>query len=138
MDLSLPSDATTLCWVRLLLTGGLALVLGDAALDKFRDWSGNAGYVKQVFAKSALLPLAVPLLAVLATLMTLGALACLGGVVQLLFGWSPGLAWAGALFAALTFLGLLFGLQIGKNHEAAKGVTIYFALSVLTLWSLRG
>ncbi len=132
----LPSSLTTLWWLRLLLLGCLALVMTDAALDKATGWSGNAEYVKKVFGSSRLRPLAVPLLAVLAVLMGSAALGCLGGIVQLLLGVPPSLGWLGALLSCLTFLALLFGLQIGRDHDSAKGVVVYFLISVLGLWAV--
>jgi len=130
----LPSSETTLWWIRLLFLGCLALVMTDAALDKATGWTGNAEHVKKMFERSRLRSLAVPLLGVLSVLMGTAALGCLGGIVQLLWGAPPSLGWLGALMSSVTFLALLFGLQIGRDHDSAKGVAVYFLISVLGLW----
>lgn len=136
MELPLPSHDVVIWWLRLLLLLAIALVMGDAALDKVRDWQGNAGYAREVFSKSILRSLAVPMLFVLALMMGAAAIASAAGIVQLLLGRSPGFGLVGAVLSALVFLGLLFGLQIGKNHEAAKGVTVYFLVSAVAVWSM--
>lgn len=134
---ALPSGDTTRWLVRLLLTLLLAILFVDAALEKFRDWRGTLGFFREHFAKTWLRPFVVPLLAVLTGMMTAAALACLGGVAQLLAGQPPSLAWWGAALSAATLLSLFFGQQVAKDHAGANGLVPFFLASLFALWVLQ-
>jgi hypothetical protein len=133
----LPSGDTTRWLLRLLLTLLLAIVFTDAAIEKFRDWSGTLGFFREHFAKTWLRPFVAPLLAVLTGLMVAAAIACAGGVVQLLLGQPPSLAWWGAALSAVTLLSLFFGQQVAKDHAGANGLVPFFLASLFALWVLQ-
>jgi len=135
---ALPTGDTTRWLVQLLLILLLAIVFVDAALEKFRDWSGTLGFFREHFAKTWLAPFVAPLLAVLTVLMTATAVACVGGAVQLLLGRPPLLAWWGAALAAVTLLSLFFGQQVAKDHAGANGLVPFFLASLFALWVLQG
>jgi hypothetical protein len=134
---ALPSGDTTRWLVRLLLTLLLAILFVDAALEKFRDWQGTLGFFREHFGKTWLGPFVTPLLLVLTAMMTAAAIACVGGVVQLLLGWSPTLAWWGAALSAVTLLSLFFGQQVAKDHAGANGLIPFFLASLFALWVLQ-
>jgi hypothetical protein len=134
---ALPAADTTRWLIRLLLTVLLAILFTDAALEKFRDWGGTLGFFREHFAKTFLRPFVVPLLALLTVMMTAAALACLGGVVQLLLGQTPALAWWGAAISAATLLSLIFGQQVAKDHAGANGLLPFFLASLFALWVLQ-
>lgn len=134
---ALPSGDTTRWLVRLLLTLLLAILFVDAALEKFRDWRGTLGFFREHFGKTWLRPFVVPLLVLLTVMMTAAAVGCVGGVVQLLLGQSPVLAWWGAALSAVTLLSLFFGQQVAKDHAGANGLIPFFLASLFALWVLR-
>lgn len=134
---ALPSADTTRWLVRLLLTLLLAILFTDAALEKFRDWSGTLGFFREHFGKTWLRPFVTPLLMVLTAMMTAAAIGCLGGAVQLLLGRPPVLAWWGAALSAATLLSLFFGQQVAKDHAGANGLLPFFLASLFALWVLQ-
>ncbi len=129
--MDLPDNALVLWWLRLVLSSALVVVLGDATLDKLRNWAGVSAFAREHFSKTWLRPVATPLMAVLSLMMALATLGCLIGIGQLLFGAPPAFGFYGAVLSSLTFLALLFGQQVAGNHQGANGIVPLLGLSVL-------
>lgn len=136
--MELPDTVVVLWWLRLVLLGALVVILGDATLDKVRNWSGAVAFTRAHFAKTWLRPVSTPLLAILSVMMALATVGCLAGMAQLLFGMPPVLGFHGAVLASLTFLALLFGQQAAGNLEGANGIVPLLVLSVLAVASFLG
>ncbi|HLT31485.1 MAG TPA: hypothetical protein VK013_15725 [Myxococcaceae bacterium] len=136
--MELPDNATILWWLRLVLLGALVVILGDATLDKVRNWSGAVAFTREHFAQTRLRALSTPLLAILSVMMGLATLGCLAGMVQLLVGSPPVFGFHGAVLASLSFLALLFGHQIAGNLAGANAIVPLLVLSVLAVASFLG
>lgn len=136
--MELSENAMVFWWLRLVLLGGLVVILGDATLDKIRNWSGAAAFTREHFSKTRLRALSTPLLAILSVMMALATVGCVAGIAQLLLGMPPWLGFHGAVLASLSFLALLFGHQAAGNLDGANAIVPLLILSILAVASFLG
>jgi hypothetical protein len=118
-------------WVaRTLVAAFLGVLFLQSGLDKVINWRSEKAYLTTHFAKSPLargVGLMLPVVTVIE--LTAGILSALG-VVQLLLGGRPTLAYGGSIAAGIGLTCLFLGQRVSKDYAGAAVLVPYFLLAV--------
>ncbi len=126
----LHNSAGALLLAQILVSGFLAILFLQSAIDKIVDRAGNLGWLQGHFAKS---PLAgfVPLLLTLITFFELAAgVLTAVGCAMLILRQSSVVAFYGAVVSAVSVIALFFGQRMAKEYAGAATLVPYFILTV--------
>ena len=121
----------------LLLLLFLIITFLQSALDKILDWKGNLSWLKSHFSQTPFKNM-VPLLlgTVMVTEIVAGTLCTIGFYFLIVEG-DGSIALAGAIFACLALLMLLFGQRLAKDCDGARTIAIYFMPAILLVFLLH-
>ena len=132
----LHTAAGALYLMQILTSAFLAILFLQSGIDKVVDRRGNLEWLKGHFAKS---PLAgfVPVMVTFITILEIlaGGLSAVGCAV-VLFGRGSGLAFYGAVLAAVSIVALFFGQRMAKDYAGAGTLVPYFLLTLATIYLL--
>lgn len=116
----------------------LAILFLQSGLDKVVDRRGNLGFLEQHFQRSPLRATVGPMfLAVTVLEVGTGVLSAVG-LLAILAGRGPVIAFWGAVLAALSLTALFFGQRMAKDYAGAAVLVPYFLLALAAIWVLGG
>jgi uncharacterized membrane protein YphA (DoxX/SURF4 family) len=122
--------------LELLVSAFLAVLFLQSGIDKLVDRRGNREYLEQHFAKSPLARTVGPMFLVITTLeVAAGALSGIGCLILLITG-NPGVAFLGAVVAAVNLIALFFGQRVAKDYVGAAVLVPYFLLALAGIYLL--
>ena len=122
--------------MQLLVAAFLAILFLQSGLDKITDRAGNYAWLQGHFAKSPLAKFVSPLLLAITILeLAAGILSGLGAMLILVHRGS-GIAFYGAVLAALAILALFFGQRMAKEYAGAGALVPYFLLTLAAIYLL--
>jgi uncharacterized membrane protein YphA (DoxX/SURF4 family) len=122
--------------LELLVSAFLAVLFLQSGIDKVVDRRGNREYLDQHFAKSPLARTVGPMFLVITILeVAAGALSGVGCLILLITG-NPGVAFLGAVVAAVNLIALFFGQRLAKDYVGAAVLVPYFLLALAGVYLL--
>jgi uncharacterized membrane protein YphA (DoxX/SURF4 family) len=122
--------------LELLVSAFLAVLFLQSGIDKVVDRRGNREYLDQHFAKSPLARTVGPMFLVITILeVAAGALSGVGCLILLITG-NPGVAFLGAVVAAVNLIALFFGQRLAKDYVGAAVLVPYFLLALAGIYLL--
>jgi uncharacterized membrane protein YphA (DoxX/SURF4 family) len=122
--------------LELLVSAFLAVLFLQSGIDKVVDRRGNREYLDQHFAKSPVARTVGPMFLVITILeVAAGALSGVGCLILLITG-NPGVAFLGAVVAAVNLIALFFGQRLAKDYVGAAVLVPYFLLALAGVYLL--
>jgi diacylglycerol kinase len=122
--------------LELLVSAFLAVLFLQSGIDKVVDRRGNREYLDQHFAKSPLARTVGPMFLVITILeVAAGPLSGVGCLILLITG-NPGVAFLGAVVAAVNLIALFFGQRLAKDYVGAAVLVPYFLLALAGIYLL--
>ena len=122
--------------LQIFVSAFLGILFLQSGIDKVVDRQGNLDWLKGHFSKSPLAGL-VPLLVFVITIVELaaGALSAIGcGLI--IFSRDTGVAFYGAIIAAIAILALFFGQRMAKEYAGAAVLVPYFLVTLSAIYLL--
>ena len=122
--------------LQIFVSAFLAILFLQSGIDKIVDYRGNLDWLKGHFGKTPLAAM-VPLLLVVITILEIaaGALSAIGCAL-IVFGGDSGVAFYGAVIAAVAIISLFFGQRMAKDYAGAAVLVPYFLLSLVAIYLL--
>lgn len=115
----------------------LAVTFLQSGYDKFTDYQGNLGWLKEHF-KGTFFDGKVDLsLKIILVLELIAGLLCIVGMIELIVNNGNTFAKYGAIVSCVTLLMLLFGQRVAKDYDGARTIAIYFIVAVFGLYLLE-
>lgn len=115
----------------------LIITFLQSGIDKFLDWKGNVGFIKQHF-KSSPLKNGVPfLLAIILILEIIATILMIVGMYQLATSGNSEMALYGVELCALTLLFLLIGQRLAKDYAGAMSLAVYIIITLFGVYLLQ-
>jgi uncharacterized membrane protein YphA (DoxX/SURF4 family) len=114
----------------------LAVTFIQSAYDKVFAWQSNVDWLKGHFAKTIIANFVPLSLVILVILELITGVLTLAGCVELLVNGGTSFGLAGAIFACITLIVMLFGQRLAKDYDGARTIAIYFVPAVLAVYWL--
>ncbi len=115
----------------------LAITFLQSGYDKFTDYQGNLGWLKEHF-KGTFFDGKVDLsLKTILIFELIAGLLCIVGIIEMLVSTTDTFATYGILVSCVTLLMLLFGQRIAKDYDGARTIAIYFIVAVFGMFLLE-
>jgi uncharacterized membrane protein YphA (DoxX/SURF4 family) len=115
----------------------LAITFLQSGYDKFIDFQGNLGWLKQHFEGTIFDGKVDLALKVLLAFELLAGLLCIVGMIEMSISGGTTFGKYGAVVSCVTLLMLLFGQRIAKDYDGARTIAIYFVTAVLGVYFLQ-
>lgn len=115
----------------------LAVTFLQSGYDKFTDYQGNLGWLKEHFKGTFFDGKVDFSLKTILFLELIGGLLCIVGVIELIVNGGTTFGKCGALVSCVTLLMLLFGQRVAKDYDGARTIAIYFVTAVLGVYLLQ-
>jgi hypothetical protein len=115
----------------------LAITFLQSGYDKFTDYQGNLGWLKEHFSKTFLNGKVDLALKTLLVFELIAGLLCIVGIVEMSISGDTTFGKYGAVVSCVTLLMLLFGQRIAKDYDGARTIAIYFATAVFGVFLLQ-
>ena len=118
----------------LLILMFLAITFLQSGVDKISDWSGNLSFLKEHFSKTFLRK-SVPLMlgVILVGEIIVGFLSIIG-IIQIYISEVTTIGFYASVIAAKILLALLFGQRIAKDYAGAMTISVYFLVTVFSVY----
>jgi diacylglycerol kinase len=130
------SPEIALYLLQILVSAFLAILFLQSGLDKVVDRRGNREYLDQHFGKSPLASTVGPMFAVITVLEILAGGLSGVGCLLIIFAHDPGVAFMGAVVAAINIVALFFGQRVAKDYAGAAVLVPYFLLALTAIYFL--
>lgn len=114
----------------------LAVLFLQSGIDKIIDRRGNLEWLTGHFSKSPLAGTVGPMFLVITVLETVAGILSGVGCVLIILTHSPGVAFWGAVLAAVALVALFFGQRVAKDYAGAATLVPYFLLTLAAIWLL--
>ena len=121
----------------LLILLFLAITFLQSGYDKFTDYQGNLGWLKQHFEGTFFDGKVDLALKALLAFELLAGLLCIVGMIEMSISGGTTFGKYGAVVSCVTLLMLLFGQRIAKDYDGARTIAIYFVTAVLGVYLLQ-
>lgn len=115
----------------------LAVTFLQSGYDKFTDYQGNLGWLKEHFKGTFFDGKVDFSLKTLLILELIGGLLCVVGAIELFVNGGTTFGKYGAIVSCVTLLMLLFGQRVAKDYDGARTIAIYFVTAVLGVYLLQ-
>ncbi|MFC7774875.1 DoxX family membrane protein [Flavobacterium sp. GCM10027622] len=115
----------------------LAITFLQSGYDKFTDYQGNLGWLKEHFAQTFLNGKVDFALKILLVFELIAGLLCVVGSVEMCVNGDTTFGKYGAVVSCITLLMLLFGQRIAKDYDGARTIAIYFITAVFGVFLLQ-
>jgi uncharacterized membrane protein YphA (DoxX/SURF4 family) len=115
----------------------LAVTFLQSGYDKFTDYQGNLGWLKEHFKGTFFEGKVDFSLKTILVLELIGGLLCVVGAIELFVNGGTTFGKCGALISCATLLMLLFGQRVAKDYDGARTIAIYFVTAVLGVYLLQ-
>lgn len=115
----------------------LAVTFLQSGYDKFTDYQGNLGWLKEHFKGTFFDGKVDFSLKTILFLELIGGLLCIVGAIELIVNGGTTFGKCGALVSCVTLLMLLFGQRVAKDYDGARTIAIYFVTAVLGVYLLQ-
>jgi uncharacterized membrane protein YphA (DoxX/SURF4 family) len=125
---------TTITLLQLLVSAFLAVLFLQSGVDKITDRAGNLEWLQGHFANSPLAGFVTAMVGIITVVEVVAGTFCALGVVTLLLGAGPTVAWFGAVASAAALLMLFFGQRMAKEYEGAAVLVPYFLVSLAAIY----
>lgn len=127
-------DYTLLKVAQVLLTLLLGVLFVQSGFDKVVDSRGNIAYIKSVFSKTFLRPVATVLMLSITFLEVVSGVLAIGGGVLYYQTGQKDVAILAVEMSAITLLLLFTGQRIAKDYAGAAALVPYFLLTIFGLF----
>ena len=115
----------------------LAITFLQSGYDKFTDFQGNVGWLKEHFAGTIFDGKVDLSLKILMLFELVAGLLCIVGMIEISISGGTTFGKYGAVVSCVTLLMLLFGQRIAKDYDGARTIAIYFITAVLGVYILQ-
>ena len=115
----------------------LAITFLQSGYDKFTDYQGNLGWLKEHFSQTFLNGKVDLALKTLLVFELIAGLLCIVGIIEMSISGDTTFGKYGAVVSCITLLMLLFGQRIAKDYDGARTIAIYFATAVFGVFLLQ-
>jgi len=115
----------------------LAITFLQSGYDKFTDFQGNVGWLKEHFAGTIFDGKVDLSLKILMVFELIAGLLCIVGMIEISISGGTTFGKYGAVVSCITLLMLLFGQRIAKDYDGARTIAIYFITAVLGVYLLQ-
>lgn len=115
----------------------LAVTFLQSGYDKFTDYQGNLGWLKEHFKGTFFDGKVDFSLKTILALELISGLLCIVGAIELFINGGTAFGKYGALVSCVTLLMLLFGQRVAKDYDGARTIAIYFVTAVLGVYLLQ-
>lgn len=115
----------------------LAITFLQSGYDKFTDFQGNVGWLKEHFAGTVFDGKVDISLKILMVFELIAGLLCIVGMIEMSISGGTTFGKYGAVLSCITLLMLLFGQRIAKDYDGARTIAIYFITAVLGVYLLQ-
>lgn len=115
----------------------LAVTFLQSGYDKFTDYQGNLGWLKEHFKGTFFDGKVDFSLKTILILELIGGLLCVVGAIELFVNGGTTFGKFGAIVSCVTLIMLLFGQRIAKDYDGARTIAIYFVTAVLGVYLLQ-
>ena len=115
----------------------LAITFLQSGYDKFTDFQGNVGWLKEHFAGTIFDGKVDISLKILMVFELIAGLLCIVGMIEMSISGGTTFGKYGAVVSCITLLMLLFGQRVAKDYDGARTIAIYFVTAVLGLYLLQ-
>ena len=121
---------------QLLILLFIVITFLQSGWDKISDWSGNIGWLKGHFEKTALSGMVPLMVGIILVAEVAAGLLALWGIVSIITTSDRSIALYASVLAAITLLMLLFGQRVAKDYAGAFTITGYFMVVVFGIYLL--
>lgn len=115
----------------------LAITFLQSGYDKFTDYQGNLGWLKEHFKGTFFDGKVDFSLKTILVLELVAGLLCIVGMIELVVNNGSTFAKYGAIVSCVTLAMLLFGQRVAKDYDGARTIAIYFIIAVFGLFLLE-
>ncbi|MGK0324720.1 MAG: putative membrane protein YphA (DoxX/SURF4 family) [Polaribacter sp.] len=115
----------------------LTVTFLQSGIDKLLDWKGNLSFITTHFKNSPLKNSVPLLLFVILILEIASGLLMLFGVYQLYTSGIKEIALLGAELCAVVLIFLLIGQRLAKDYAGAMSLTVYFMITLFSIYLLN-
>jgi len=115
----------------------LAITFLQSGYDKFTDFQGNVGWLKEHFAGTIFDGKVDLSLKILMVFELIAGSLCIVGMIEISISGGTTFGKYGAVVSCITLLMLLFGQRIAKDYDGARTIAIYFITAVLGVYLLQ-
>jgi len=115
----------------------LAITFLQSGYDKFTDFQGNVGWLKEHFAGTIFDGKVDISLKIVMVFELIAGLLCIVGMIEMSISGGTTFGKYGAVVSCITLLMLLFGQRVAKDYDGARTIAIYFVTAVLGLYLLQ-
>ena len=121
---------------QLLILLFIVITFLQSGWDKISDWSGNIGWLKGHFEKTALSGMVPLMVGIILVAEVAAGLLAIWGIVSIITTSDRSIALYASVLAAITLLMLLFGQRVAKDYAGAFTITGYFMVVVFGIYLL--
>ncbi len=131
------ADPVLTTWLlQALVSLFLAILFLQSGIDKIVDRRGNLEWLTGHFSKSPLAGTVGPMFLVITILETAAGILSGVGCVMVVVTRTTGVAFWGAVLAAVSLVALFFGQRMAKDYAGAATLVPYFVLTLVAMWLL--
>src|SRR5690606_12388417 len=121
---------------QLLILLFIVITFLQSGWDKISDWSGNIGWLKGHFEKTALSGMVPLMVGIILVAEVAAGLLAIWGIASIITTSDRSIALYASVLAAITLLMLLFGQRVAKDYAGAFTITGYFMVVVFGIYLL--
>ncbi|MES2812355.1 MAG: DoxX family membrane protein [Bacteroidota bacterium] len=115
----------------------LAITFLQSGYDKFTDFQGNVGWLKEHFAGTFFDGKVDLALKTVMVFELIAGLLCIVGMIEMSISGGTTFGKYGTVVSCVTLLMLLFGQRLAKDYDGARTIAIYFITAVLGVYLLQ-
>jgi len=115
----------------------LAITFLQSGYDKFTDFQGNVGWLKEHFAGTFFDGKVALALKIVMVFELIAGLLSIVGMIEMSISGGTTFGKYGAVVSCVTLLMLLFGQRLAKDYDGARTIAIYFITAVLGVYLLQ-
>lgn len=119
---------------QLLCLAFLTILFLQSGLDKLFNYKANSDWLKEHFSKSPLSKLVGLMLPTITILEIASGAVCGLGIYFLAVEGTSAMGLLGAQLSAVSVVALFLGQRLAQDYEGAATLTIYFIISIMTIF----